>query len=61
MIENKCYIAKNKIECYNKYIAMLDETPTLCDHFSTIVNETLTKTDYEVIYIFLKKCNFIFI
>lgn len=48
--ENKCYVAKNKIEYYNSQIGLLNETYCLCNHFSTNVNETLTKTDYEVIY-----------
>lgn len=54
--QNKCYIAKHNIQNYNTFIDVLNETSNVCDHFSTSANEMLTKTDYEVIFLYTKNC-----
>lgn len=47
--QNSMYLIKHKIEFYSKLTEILSEKSDVCNHFSIEANESLTKTDYEVV------------
>lgn len=54
--QNTSYLAKHKIEDYNKFVQMFNKLSINCNHFSRESNTDLTKADFEVTFLFkLKK------